>query len=65
MDEFLKELACFGCPYGDDCEDEWEDGHSHCDEMMNNAKVFVERISVGRSCPVRQLRFHENWEENT
>lgn len=48
MDELLKQLACFGCPYTDDCEDEWEEGHVHCDEMMKDAKVFVERTGIGK-----------------
>lgn len=48
MDEILKQLACFGCPYTDDCEDEWEEGHVHCDEMMKDAKVFVERTGIGK-----------------
>ena len=48
MDELLKILACYGCAYCDDCEDEWEDGHSHCDEMMKKAKSFVERTGVCR-----------------
>lgn len=46
MDELLKVLACFGCPYVDECEDEWEEGHSHCDEMMEKAKVFAERTGI-------------------
>lgn len=46
MNELLKVLACFGCPYTDDCEDEWEEGHSHCDEMMEKAKKFIERTGI-------------------
>lgn len=46
MDGRLKMLACFGCPYYDECEDEWEEGHSHCDEMMEKAKDFVERKGI-------------------
>lgn len=46
MDELLKILACFGCPYYDDCEDEWEEGHNHCDEMIKKAILFVERTGI-------------------
>lgn len=46
MDELLKLLACFGCPYVDECKDEWEEGHSHCDEMMEKAKAFVKRTGI-------------------
>ena len=46
MDEQLKLLACFGCPYVDECKDEWEEGHSHCDEMMEKAKAFVKRTGI-------------------
>lgn len=43
MAELLKVLACFVCTYKDDCEDQWETGHSHCDEMMEEAKRFAAR----------------------
>lgn len=46
MDELLKELACFGCPYADGCEDEWEDGYSHCNEMLEKAKNFAKRKGI-------------------
>lgn len=46
MNELLRELACFGCPYNDDCDDGWEEGHSHCDEMMVRAKSFAERTGI-------------------
>ena len=44
--EVLKALACFGCEYAEDCEDEWEDGHSHCNEMMEDAKSFAEMYNL-------------------
>ena len=33
MDELLKELACFGCRYSDDCDKEWTEGFCVCDHM--------------------------------
>ena len=39
---FLKDLACFGCQYRDECEDDWEEGYMHCEEMLENAKTFME-----------------------
>lgn len=41
-DSFLRDLACFGCPYSEDCEDDWEEGHEQCDQMMEDAKIFAE-----------------------
>lgn len=41
-DCFLRDLACFGCPYAEDCEADWEEGHEQCDEMMEDAKTFME-----------------------
>lgn len=46
MEDFLKELACFACSYAEDCDEEWTPGHSHCEEMMDNAKAFTERRGI-------------------
>lgn len=41
-DRLLRDLACFGCEYVDECEDEWESGFEHCDRMMEFAEEFAE-----------------------
>ena len=46
MEDFLKELACFACSYAEDCDEEWAPGHSHCEEMMDNAKAFAEKTGI-------------------
>lgn len=46
MDELLKELACFGCKYYDDCDEEWTEGFCVCDHMLEKAKDFAERMNI-------------------
>ena len=40
-EELLRNLACFGCEYKEDCEDDFEHGNSHCDEKYQDAVAFV------------------------
>lgn len=40
-EELLKNLACFGCEYRDECEDEWEDTE-HCSEKLKDACEFCD-----------------------
>ena len=46
MDRLLKELACFGCKYSDDCDEEWTEGFCICDHMMEKAKDFAEKMNI-------------------
>lgn len=40
-EEFLKNLACFGCEYRHECYDDWSETE-HCDERMRDALIFCE-----------------------
>lgn len=46
MDELLKELACFGCKYSDNCDEEWTERFCVCDNMMEKSKDFIERMNI-------------------
>lgn len=41
-DELAKWLACETCKYSDECNDEFESGHEHCDRLYNSYKSFLD-----------------------
>ena len=45
-EDLLQNLACFGCEYKEDCEDNFEHGHTHCDEKYKDAINFANRIKL-------------------
>lgn len=44
MEELIKLLACYGCEYRDNCEDDFEEGHSQCDYRYRDAEEFADRL---------------------
>lgn len=40
-DEFLKNLACFGCEYRDECYDDWSETEQ-CLDKMQDAITFCD-----------------------
>ena len=45
-EDLLQKLACFGCEYKEDCVEEFEHGHSQCDEKYNDAYTFARMIKL-------------------
>lgn len=45
-EDLLQNLACFGCEYKEDCESEFEHGHSQCDEKYESALRFANRVKL-------------------
>ena len=45
-EDLLQKLACFGCEYKEDCVEEFEHGHSQCDEKYNEAYTFARIIKL-------------------
>lgn len=41
-EKLLKNLACFGCKYANDCIDDFEKGVPQCNAMYSEALAFVQ-----------------------
>ena len=41
-EELLQALACYGCEFKGDCEEDFQHGHNWCEEMYSRAKEFKE-----------------------